>query len=282
MNILSIQSHVAYGHVGNASATFPMQRLGHEVWPIHTVQFSNHTGYGSWTGRVFDGLAVEELVDGIAARGALAHCDGVLSGYMGSADIGQAVLSTAARVRAANPAALFCCDPVIGDVGRGVFVRAGIPEFMRDLAVPAADIVTPNQFELDYLSGGTSATLPDAKAALARIHALGPRVVLVTSLHTEATPDDAIDLVAGEGGAVWRVRTPKLGISVNGAGDAIAALFFVHYLESRSAKVALENAASSIYGLLRRTEEAGSREILMVAAQDEFVAPTRVFAAEAV
>jgi pyridoxine kinase len=282
LNILSIQSHVAYGHVGNASATFPMQRLGHEVWPIHTVQFSNHTGYGSWTGRVFDGLAVEELVDGIAARGALAHCDGVLSGYMGSADIGQAVLSTVARVRAANPAALFCCDPVIGDVGRGVFVRAGIPEFMRDLAVPAADIVTPNQFELDYLSSGTSATLPDARAALARIHALGPRVVLVTSLHTDTTPDDAIDLVAGESGAVWRVRTPKLGISVNGAGDAIAALFLVHYLESCSAKVALEKAASSIYGLLRRTEEAGSREILMVAAQDEFVAPTRVFAAEAV
>jgi pyridoxine kinase len=282
LNILSIQSHVAYGHVGNASATFPMQRLGHEVWPIHTVQFSNHTGYGSWTGRVFDGLAVEELVDGIAARGALAHCDGVLSGYMGSADIGQAVLSTVARVRAANPAALFCCDPVIGDVGRGVFVRAGIPEFMRDLAVPAADIVTPNQFELDYLSSGTSATLPDARAALARIHALGPRAVLVTSLHTDTTPDDAIDLVAGESGAVWRVRTPKLGISVNGAGDAIAALFLVHYLESCSAKVALEKAASSIYGLLRRTEEAGSREILMVAAQDEFVAPTRVFAAEAV
>jgi pyridoxine kinase len=282
LNILSIQSHVAYGHVGNASATFPMQRLGHEVWPIHTVQFSNHTGYGSWTGRVFDGLAVEELVDGIAARGALAHCDGVLSGYMGSADIGQAVLSTVARVRAANPAALFCCDPVIGDVGRGVFVRAGIPEFMRDLAVPAADIVTPNQFELDYLSSGTSATLPDARAALARIHALGPRVVLVTSLHTDTTPDDAIDLVAGESGAVWRVRTPKLGISVNGAGDAIAALFLVHYLESCSAKVALEKAASSIYGLLRRTEEAGSREILMVAAQDEFVAPTRVFTAEAV
>jgi pyridoxine kinase len=280
VNILSIQSHVAYGHVGNASAAFPMQRLGHEVWPIHTVQFSNHTGYGSWTGRVFDGQAVEELVDGIAARDVLPACDGVLSGYMGSADIGQAVLSTVARVRAANPAALFCCDPVIGDVGRGVFVRPGIPDFMRDHAVPAADIITPNQFELDYLSGGPSATMADARAALARIHALGPRVVLVTSLHTDDTPPDAIDLVAGEGGAAWRVRTPKLGIAVNGAGDAIAALFFVHYLESRSARVALERAASSIYGLLRRTEEAGSREILMVAAQDEFVAPSRVFTAE--
>jgi pyridoxine kinase len=282
VNILSIQSHVAFGHVGNASATFPMQRLGHEVWPIHTVQFSNHTGYGSWTGRVFDGQAVEELVDGIAARGVLPSCDGVLSGYMGSADIGQAILGTVARVREANPKALYCCDPVIGDVGRGVFVRPGIPEFMRDHALPAADVVTPNQFELEYLSGREIRSGADAKAALAALHAVGPRVVLVTSLHTEDTPGDAVDLAAGEGGDVFRVRTPKLGVSVNGAGDATAALFLVHYLASGSARVALERAAASVYGLLKRTEEAGSREILTVAAQDEFVSPTWTFTAEPV
>lgn len=280
MNILSIQSHVAYGHVGNASATFPMQRLGHEVWPIHTVQFSNHTGYGSWTGRVLDGQAVEELVDGIAARGVLPACDGILSGYMGSADIGQAILATVARVRDANGRALYCCDPVIGDVGRGVFVRPGIPEFMRDQALPAADLVTPNQFELEYLSGSTITSMADARLALARIHAMGPRVVLVTSLHADETPADAVDLVAGEGGRVWRVRTPRLDISVNGAGDAVAALFFVHYLETGSARAALERSAASVYGLLKRTAEAGSREILTVAAQDEFVAPTRSFPAE--
>jgi len=148
MNILSIQSHVAYGHVGNASATFPMQRLGVDVWPIHTVQFSNHTGYGSWKGRVFDGGMIDEVMEGIAERGVLPNCDGVLSGYMGSADIGHAILSAVGGVRTANPKALYCCDPVIGDVGRGVFVRPGIPEFMREQAVPAADIVTPNQFEL--------------------------------------------------------------------------------------------------------------------------------------
>src|SRR5919205_895607 len=153
MNILSIQSHVAYGHVGNASAVFPMQRLGVEVWPIHTVQFSNHTGYGAWKGRAFDGPMIEELVEGIAERGVLAQCDGVLSGYMGSADIGDAILSTVGKVRQANPGTLYCCDPVIGDVGRGIFVRAGIPEFTRDQAVRAADVVTPNQFELDLLSG---------------------------------------------------------------------------------------------------------------------------------
>jgi pyridoxine kinase len=282
MNILSIQSHVAYGHVGNASAVFPMQRLGCEVWPIHTVQFSNHTGYGAWRGRVFDGPAIEEIVEGIAERGVLPSCDGVLSGYMGSADIGTAILSAVARVREANLEALYCCDPVIGDVGRGVFVRPGIPEFMRDHAVPAADIVTPNQFELDYLSGLPTATVADAKMAVAAVHRLGPRVALVTSLLTEDTPADAIDLLASEGGRFWRVRTPRLALSVNGAGDAVAALFFVHYVRSSSAPSALGEAAASTYGLLKRTEEAGSREILTVAAQDEFVSPTRRFPVEEV
>jgi pyridoxine kinase len=282
MNILSIQSHVAYGHVGNASAVFPMQRLGVEVWPIHTVQFSNHTGYGAWKGRVFDGPAIEELVDGIAERGVLPRCDGVLSGYMGSADIGTAILSAVARVRTANPQALYCCDPVIGDVGRGVFVRPGIPEFMRERAVPAADIVTPNQFELDYLSGIVTDTLSSVKEAVAAVHLLGPKVVLVTSLESRETPSDEIDLLAAEGGRFFRLRTPRLSISVNGAGDAIAALFFVHYARSRSAAAALSEAGSSIYGLLRRTEEAGSREILTVAAQDEFVSPSRRFPVEEV
>jgi pyridoxine kinase len=282
MNILSIQSHVAYGHVGNAAAVFPMQRLGVEVWPIHTVQFSNHTGYGAWTGRVFDGAAIAELVEGIAERGVLVRCDGVLSGYMGSAEIGSAILSAVARARAANPGALYCCDPVIGDIGRGVFVRPGIPEFMRGEAVPAADIVTPNQFELDFLSGLATGTLAAAKEAVAAVQRLGPRVVLVTSLHTAETPGDAIDLLTGEGGVFWRLRTPRLSLEVNGAGDAIAALFLVHYARSRSAATALGEAAASVYGLLRRTAEAGSREILLVAAQDELVSPTQRFAVERV
>jgi len=280
MNVLSIQSHVAYGHVGNSSAVFPMQRLGVEVWPIHTVQFSNHTGYGSWKGRVVDGPAIEELVEGIADRGVLQACDGVLSGYMGSADIGNAVLSTLSRVRALNPAALYCCDPVIGDVGRGVFVRPGVPEFMRDHAVPAADIITPNQFELEYLSGIGTDSLAGVKDAIAAVHRLGPKVVLVTSIETRDMPPDALDLIAGEGGRFWRVRTPKLSLNVNGAGDAIAALFFVHYARSRSAETALVESSASIFGLLKRTAEAGSREILTVAAQDEFVSPTRRFPAE--
>jgi pyridoxine kinase len=282
LNILSIQSWVAYGHVGNASAMFPLQRLGAEVWGVHTVQFSNHTGYGAWRGQVFGADLVRECVAGIEERGVLPSCDAVLSGYLGSAEIGAAVRDAALAVKAANPKALWCCDPVIGDVGRGVFVRPGIPEFMRDQAVPAADIITPNQFELDYLAGHATDTLATLRAALAAVHRAGPRIVLVTSVETSETPADAIDMVASDGNSLWRVRTPRLPVSVNGAGDAIAALFFVHGLRTRSAAEALGHAAASIHGLLRRTAEAGSREILTVAAQDEFVTPTWTFPVEAV
>ncbi|HLL27032.1 MAG TPA: pyridoxal kinase PdxY [Xanthobacteraceae bacterium] len=282
MNILSIQSHVAYGHVGNAAAVFPLQRLGVEVWPIHTVQFSNHTGYGAWRGEVFGAPLIHELVQGIEERGVLPTCDGVLSGYMGSAEIGEAILAAAVRVKAANGKARYCCDPVIGDVGRGVFVRPGIPAFMRARALPAADIVTPNQFELDYLSGMASRTIAEAVRACDALHAMGPKQVLVTSLHLEDMPRDAIDMLASGPDGRFRVRTPLLDLSVNGAGDAIAALFFFHALAGGSTAEALSRAASSIFGVLARTQEARAREILLVAAQEEFVRPSRVFKAEAV
>ena len=278
MNILSIQSWVAYGHVGNASAVFPLQRLGAEVWAVNTVQFSNHTGYGAWTGQVFEGAAVRDVVDGIAARGVLPSCDAVLSGYMGDPGIGDAILDAVARVRTANPAALYCCDPVIGDYGRGVFVRPGIPELMRDRAVPAADILTPNRFELEHLTGLPCATRDDALHAVAQLRAMmapgGPRIVLVTSLQTQNTPPDAVDMLAADAEGAHLLRTPLLPLSVNGAGDAVAALFLFHYLRSGQAQTALEAAGSAIHGLLRRTAEAGSREILTVAAQDEFVSPS--------
>jgi pyridoxine kinase len=282
MNLLSIQSHVAYGHVGNDAAVFPLQRLGIEVWPIHTVQFSNHTGYGGWRGEIFGADAIREVMQGIEERGSLAACDGVLSGYMGSAGIGSAVLDAVDRVKRANEKARYCCDPVIGDIDTGIFVRPDIPEFIRDRAVPAADFVAPNQFELDYLSGLTSRTMAEALRACGALHAMGPKTVLVTSLHVEDTPKDAIELLASGPDGRFRVRTPLLDISASGAGDAIAALFFAHALRSGSTAEALSAAASSVFGMLKRTVEVGSREILLVAAQDEFVKPSRLFRAEAV
>jgi pyridoxine kinase len=283
VNILSIQSWVSFGHVGNASAVFPLQRLGAEVWAINTVQFSNHTGYGNWKGTVYTGQSVRDLVDGIAARDALRRCDAVLSGYVGGADIGDAILHAVATVRRANPSALYCCDPVIGDIDTGVYVRPGIEDFLRQHALPASDITTPNRFEIERLTGLDCSTLHCAKQAVLRmrsmLHTDGPACVLLTSLETGETPAGHIDMMTFEGGAFHLLRTPRLKLSVNGAGDAIAALFLFHRLRTGSAVSALEAAGSSIFGLLRRTAEAGSRELLTIAAQDEFVAPSRMFRA---
>ncbi len=280
MNLLSIQSHVVYGHVGNSAAVFPLQRLGIEVWPIHTVEFSNHPGHGGFRGRVFDAGLVRELVEGVEQRDVLGECDGVLSGYLGGADIGEAVLDAVGRVKSANPAAQYCCDPVIGDVGRGVFVREGIPDFMKAKALPAADVITPNHFELQYLSGRSSKTMREAREAVKALHERGPRAILVTSLHTDETPEDAIDLLASDTTGMYRLRTPRLSLIASGAGDAIAALFFAHYLREGSIAVALSRAASSVYGVLRKTAELGAPEIQVVAAQEEFVNPSEVFEAE--
>ncbi len=279
MNILSIQSHVAYGHVGNSAAVFPLQRIGVEVWAVSTVQFSNHTGYGAWRGRVFSGASIRLVVQGIAERGVLGECDGVLSGYLGSSDTGSAVLDSVELVKRANPAARYCCDPVIGDIGRGIFVRPRIPEFFKERMLPIADVVTPNQFELDYLAGRATPTIADLLAAIDAVHECGPRVVFVTSVRTAETPDDCLDLVVSDGSERFRLRLPQLPVVVNGAGDAIAALFFAHHLRTGSAAEAMALAGSSLFGVLSRTVEVGAAELLLVEAQEEFVAPSRMFTA---
>jgi pyridoxine kinase len=281
VNLISIQSHVAYGHVGNSAAVFALQRLGVEVWPIHTVQFSNHTGYGTWQGRVFDAGLIRDLAAGLEARGVLGECDGVLSGYIGSPEIGAAILDCVATARRANPAAHYCCDPVIGDVGKGVFVREGVEAFMREKAMRLADIVTPNHFELGRLTGRESRTLVQAREAVKALHDLGPRTVLVTSLCVGDTPADAVDLLASDETGQFRLRTPKLDVAANGAGDAIAAMFCAHYLRSGRIDEAVSRAASSVFGVLAKTAETGAPEIQLVLAQDEIVNPSRVFAAEA-
>jgi pyridoxine kinase len=282
MNILSIQSHVAYGHVGNSAAVFALQRIGVEVWPVHTVHLSNHKGYETARGRAFDAALIGETVQGLRERGALARCDAVLSGYVGSAETGEAILAAAGEVRRANPRALYCCDPVIGDADGGAYVAGDVADFMRRRAVPAADIVTPNHFELEQLAGRPCRSLAAALAAVEDLRALGPRAVLVTSLSTEETPADAVDLIACDGAGRHRLRTPRLPVSAHGAGDAIAALFLSHYLGTGSAAVALSRATAAVFGILRRTAAAGASELLLIEAQDELIHPSQTFRSEKV
>lgn len=281
MRFLSLQSHVAYGYVGNRAATFPLQRLGHEVWAVNTVEFSNHTGYGAWRGRTAPAEQVADIVHGIEALGLLPRCDALLTGYVGDAALGGVVLETAQKVRAANPKALWCCDPVLGDVDTGIYVKPGIDAFFRDQAIPAADLVTPNHFELEHLTGRPVGTMAEALEA-ARSLLKGPRLALITSLRRAEMPSDQIEMIAVMPDVAWRVATPLIGFDImpNGTGDMVAALFTACWLENGDAADALGRVASAIYAVLETTRQMGERELQLVAAQDRLVAPPRRFTAE--
>ncbi|MBX3499169.1 MAG: pyridoxal kinase PdxY [Alphaproteobacteria bacterium] len=283
MRVLSIQSHVAYGYVGNRAATFPLQRLGHEVWAVNTVEFSNHTGYGAWKGRVAAPEQVRDVIAGIAERGALSSCDAILTGYMGDAALGEVVLEAVAMVRAANPRAVWCCDPVIGDIDRQVYVRPGIPEFFRDRIVALSDILTPNHFELEWLSGRKVSTLKDTMSAARSLMRAGPHpsILLVTSLRRSDAPAGTVEMLALTHEAAWLVSTPELAfpIAPNGTGDAVAALFLAHWHAHRDVGRALEEVAASIYAVLEATLASGDRELRLVTAQDMLVSSPRRFSA---
>lgn len=274
--ILSIQSHVAYGHVGNSAAVFPLQRLGFEVWPIMTVLFSNHTGYGAFRGRPVAADWQREILEGLEERGALARTRAVLSGYLGDPATAAIVIEAVERVRRHRPEAVYACDPVIGDDGRGVFVRPGIPELLRDRLLPLATIVKPNRFELSFLSGREVRNLDDALEAAARLRERGPRLVVVTSL---ALPDQEglLGMLADSAEGSFVVWTPRLPVALNGTGDAFAALLLGEWLRTGDPETALAHTASAMFGLVEATWKAGSRELLLVEAQKELVEPSHRF-----
>jgi pyridoxine kinase len=280
VNILSIQSLVAYGHAGNSAALFPLQRLGYEVWPVVTVHFSNHTGYGAARGPLLGAGDIAEVIAGVEDRGALDRCDAVLSGYQGAEDVGSVILDAVRTVKEHNPAAIYFCDPVMGDVGRGFFVRPGIPEFMRDRVVPAADVITPNQFELGFLAGPETTTLAEVVDAAEAVRRTGPGTVLVTSVLHDDCPDDALDMVAVGAGGAWVTRTPRLAINPPGAGDLTSAVFLANVLAGHPLPEALARTTASVFAVMDATAAAGSREMRIVEAQEGLANPQRRFEAQ--
>jgi len=282
VSILSIQSSVAYGHAGNSAAVFPLQRLGVEVWPVLTVHFSNNTSYGETRGPLLRASDVADVITGIEERGVLPRCEAVLSGYQGAEEVGAVVLDAVERVKAANPEAVYCCDPVMGDVGRGMFVRPGIPEFMRDRVVPAADVITPNHFELNFLTGTESRTLADVLSAVDQVRELGPQTVLVTSVLREDGPPETVEMLAVNDEGAWSVRTPLLPITATGGGDVTAALFLAHLMSTADPARSLGRTASSMFGILEATVASGERELRIVQAQDVIANPPMQFEVERV
>ena len=282
MNILSIQSQVAYGHVGNSVAVFTLQRMGHEAWAIPTVEFSNHPAHGGYGGRINGAGLISGLVDGLQERGFLADCHAVLSGYMGSVANGATSLLALDMVRKQNPAALYICDPVFAHAGRGIFVADGLPELFRDKVVPAADIVTPNQFELEWLTDSRISTLDDAIAACRIIQARGPQTVVCTSLDRGDAPEGVIETLLVNQQGVWLAATERYEEELFGAGDLFAALFTGHHLAEPHSALSLSRAVSGTRAVLEATVAKGGGELALIAAQDAMINPPVEVAVEQV
>lgn len=276
MQIISFQSAVAYGHVGNSAAVFPLQRMGFDVWPVDCVQFSNHPGYGGWSGAALPAKLLEDVVDGLQQVGALGCCDGLLSGYLGEVQTGEPLLRAIAAVKTVNPKAVILCDPVMGDDGPGLYVKPGIPEIMREKLVPAAQVVTPNRFELTLLTGLPADTLPEAIYAARKLMESGPRMVVVTS---PPSGDSMAACLAVTKDGAWVVKTPTIAFPTqpNGTGDLLSALLLGHLLQGRDLPEALSMAVSSLYGILDKTQALGRRELALIAAQDEIILPSQLF-----
>ena len=282
MKILSIQSHVVYGHVGNRAAVFPLERMGIEVWPLNTVQLSSHTGYGQSKGMIFPRSHIAELWDGLEAIGCASSCDAVLSGYLGSPEIGGAILEILAAIRKKNPSVLYCCDPVMGDYERGLYVKPEIPVFFRNEALRLSSIIKPNQFEAELLSGITIDSVDAARLACSALHSMGPGMILLTSLDAIPGPGDRISTVLSMRGEAYVVRTPRFAFPVppHGAGDMASALFLGYYLKSRDPVAAFEKTANAVHRVFEATFSAQSRELCILEAQDVFAGEESMFRAE--
>jgi pyridoxine kinase len=286
MTVISIQSQVAFGHVGNSAAVFPMQMHGIDVMAVPTTLLSNRPGYPTIRGRVLDAQLVADLLLGIEERGAVETCRTILSGYLGSPEIAAVVADFVARAKARNPALTYCCDPVLGDRDRGLFVHDDIPPLVRDRLCPLADIITPNHFEFEWLCGAKVTTTDQMIAQAQALMAHGPSTIVVTSAELWDTPDDEIETLAIErfedGSKTWRVRTPKLPISPSGTGDLFASLLVSARIGGSNTPDALGHAASAIFAVLDRTALRGTLEMRIVESAELLIHPKRRFDAIAI
>ncbi|MBS2993979.1 pyridoxal kinase ['Santalum album' aster yellows phytoplasma] len=238
-SILSIQSHVVYGYVGNKAAVYPLQNMNFDVWPINTVQFSNHTGYQKWQGQIFNKQNIVDLVEGLFALGVEKQCQAILTGYMGSLDICEAVLEIVARFKRTNPDILYLCDPVMGN--NRCFVKPEITSFFKNNL--QADIITPNQFEAEFLSGIKINNVSDAIKVANHFHNLGVKIVIITGINFQ--DEKYFQVFASNATKKYLVQAhnKEKNIDISGTGDLFASLFLGFYLKyERNIKNALAHA----------------------------------------
>ncbi|EGQ7846959.1 pyridoxal kinase PdxY [Vibrio parahaemolyticus] len=277
-SILSIQSHVVYGHAGNSSAVFPIQRMGIDAWPIHTVQYSNHTQYEQgWKGQKFCSDDVRTLLHGLDNINMLGECGAVLSGYQGSPDQCKAVADVVRSVKESNHNAIYVCDPVMGDPDKGCIVADGVREEITQSLLPISDVIVPNQYELTAMTGVEIHSVYDAVTACKEALKLGPKIVLVKHLHS--IDSDMFSMILATPKACYLTQRPNIEFKQQpvGVGDLISAVFTACLMKNMSPTVAFRHTNNAIYGVLDITKGYGTWELQIVNAQYEFVEPSHDF-----
>ncbi|MGO9985716.1 MAG: pyridoxal kinase [Rhodomicrobium sp.] len=258
--VLSISSQVVYGHVGNSTAAFVLQRMGHSVLALPTVLLSNRPGYRAMAGERIDPAKLDAMLQAAAENGWLAGVDAILTGYIPSAEHAALCERWAATVKASNPHALYLCDPIIGDEPGGIYIAGEAAEAIRERLVPLADIVTPNLFELEWLAGWTA---PDAAAAVDAARALARPAVAVTSAPAGSRDLLANILVEGEDAVATFCR--RKTVHARGTGDFFAAIFLAHRLNGLPARTALRAATAAMSLVLAASK--GRAELALIETQ---------------
>ncbi|XP_011498686.1 PREDICTED: pyridoxal kinase [Ceratosolen solmsi marchali] len=248
--ILSIQSHVVAGYVGNKSATFPLQLLGFEVDAINSVQLSNHTGYKVIKGQVLNSEDLVDLMDGLIENN-IDHYTHLLTGYVGSASFLRQIAQVVQKLKSKNPKLLYVCDPVMGDNGK-MYVPEELKEIYKNEIIPLADIITPNHFELELLLNRKIHTLSEIKDSLQELHKLGIRTIAVSSTYLDGK---LISIVSSTTDEVIKIEIPQISAIYTGSGDLYAALFLAHSYLQNNLKLALENTINSLHDVLLKTYE---------------------------
>jgi len=287
VRVLSVQSHVVHGYVGNKSAVLPLQVLGIEVDFVNSVQFSNHTGYGTFRGDVLDGDKLWDIVTGLQTNKLLNHSH-LLTGYIGSPSLLRTILRTLAALREVRPDAIYVCDPVLGDNGK-LYVPEDLVQIYREEVLPLATILTPNHFEAELLTDMSITTVDQAFAACAALHNQGVHTVVITSASLDASAsEEMITLLASQrhAGAAdgttpadtrYRLDIPKIQGSYTGTGDLTAALIlaWTHKLGMDHLAEALENVIASVQAVIRRTlhESGAGTELKLVQSVQDIMDP---------
>jgi len=274
--ILSIQSHVVFGCAGNSAVVFPMRCMEMEVWPINTVQFSNHTQYKQgWKGMVMPVGHIQDLVDGLDNIEELLSCDAVLSGYLGSAMQGNEVLYAVEQVKKRNPNALYFCDPVMGHPEKGCIVVPEVMDFFKHRSLKKADVIAPNLLELETLTGMRIDDIEQVKQACTMLLIQGVKIVLVKHLSRAGMMPDHFEMLLATADGYFHITRPLYDFICQpvGVGDLISGVMLANLLAGHTAVHAFELTNAIVDSVLKETFEQNSYELKLIAAQQQIAQP---------